>query len=258
MQVVADANNHGVALLVMGEPDRAVRYFKEALAILKQAVFQPNALISVQDSAFYDSRELSKGSTMEMSVTASPSYGKEADINMSTPCPQTSGNKQSSLDRRQQGTIPVPGFHDRDSFIYSHALTCPCDIAREDLEFFIHVHSSVVIFNMALAHHRKGKTHRLPGLLRKAISLYDMSLALLENGPNTGTALLVKVACLNNKAQVNYERGEYVKARESLDILSRIMLANGSNGALILDESDIEGFLLNLLLLNPPHVAQAA
>lgn len=255
LQVVTDSNNQGVALLVMGEADKAVRYFKEALAILKQAVFHPNAIISVQDAFLADSRKASEGSTMGSSRDALVSYGKESNIELSS---QTDRHKTAELDRRRQITVPVPGLHDRDSFIYNHALTCPCDIAREDLEFYIHVHSAVVIFNMALAHHRKGKTHRLPSLLRKAICLYDMSLALLENGPSKGTGLLVKVACLNNKAQINHAHGEYTEARVSLDQLSRIILANGNSGALILDESDVEGFLLNLLLLNPPQVAQAA
>jgi hypothetical protein len=62
---------------------------------------------------------------------------------------------------------------------------------------------------------------------------------------------------LNNKAQIHYDQCEYIQC---VDCLQEVPMIMGSVEGVhsTLSQKDIQGLLLNVMLLNTPTAAQAA
>jgi hypothetical protein len=112
-----------------------------------------------------------------------------------------------------------------------------------------------VIFNLALAHHHVAITSDA-GYLPKAEKLYAMVLKLLDGAAlYMRTAVVVKLATINNLSQIRFENGDFEPAREGLShITSFLRQANNA----LLEEPEVLGLLMNVLLLKAPRVAPAA
>ncbi len=157
--------------------------------------------------------------------------------------------------------IKLDGLHqDSFAFIYSRPFIFTGHLSSRDLDQFLPLHGAVAIFNMALAHHRQGKTMRCRKLLDKAVLLYGMCLQILGSGEwQHGIAVLVDAAALNNMAQLHFELGNQCEAQKGLDQLSVLLFGRCCVETVAsLDEEGLEGFLLNILLSKPPTVALAA
>lgn len=150
-------------------------------------------------------------------------------------------------------TVEIPDMDTDDQYAaFNHAI----HISYESSEprFDIQMYSAAVIFNLALAHHRlvmQGDK----SLVEKTVKLYSLVLKLLENWECHKGIAIIKLAAINNLAQMRFANGEYEHAREGLDHLSAFM--RKANNAL-LDEPEVQGLLMNVLLLKAPKVAPAA
>ena len=166
--------------------------------------------------------------------------------------------KPSNLDNDcTNSTIEVPGFHGaQESFIFSGAITIP-ETGEHD-EQDIHVYSAVVIFNLALAHHRQALALSCKSTyMTKAEKLYGMVLKLLDDCVNRA-AVIVKLASINNLAQIRFDSGDYEHARHSLEHISSFMRSSAAANHAMFEEPEIQSLLMNVLLLKAPKVAPAA
>ena len=91
-------------------------------------------------------------------------------------------------------------------------------------------------------------------MLPKALKLYEMSFALIQNGATFDTQHLT-LALLNNMGHIHHELMEYNNARKCFKSLKEILTANAASAS---DGPDIQGFLLNIMFLEAPGLAPAA
>jgi hypothetical protein len=157
-------------------------------------------------------------------------------------------------------TYTLPNLEDLNCFIYSDALmfSLTYDSMPSSSED-IHVFTSVIILNIALAYQRRGRAGN-PGCLFKAEKMYEMVCKLLEGSEvNRGTALLVKLAAINNISQLRHDQGDYTFSSEGFQYLGSLISFAGENlHHTKCEEHVYKGMLMNALLVAPPDAAPAA
>ena len=126
----------------------------------------------------------------------------------------------------------------------------------------VRVQSAVVLFNLALIYHLRGRLGNFPSLTT-AFKLYEMASQLLTEDTcvlTNETAAVVKLGAVNNMFQIQHEQGNLESALNILQSLSSLMrgLCANSDSLLLLDGRDYRGFMTNVLLLHPPEFAPAA
>ena len=123
----------------------------------------------------------------------------------------------------------------------------------------------VVVFNMALVFDMRSDKKDSSSCLAyktKALQLYEACIDLFfKTTPEIRTYLTsVMAAACNNKARICFEYTNYAEChRELLRLQTLVTIADRSpHKGDFLVEADVQGMLLNLMLLWPPVVAQAA
>ena len=167
--------------------------------------------------------------------------------------PSTLKYDSSAVYSQGTQTVEITCMESSDTIVFNQAIQIPAH-DNELTQFDLNIHTCAVIFNLALAHHFEGDAV----CLAKAEKLYGMVLKLLNGSAlNVHTALVAKLACINNLSQIRYSRGDYKNAQEGLSQVSGFIRQSLSNQA-VLEEPDIQGLLMNALLLRAPKVAAAA
>jgi hypothetical protein len=218
-------NNDAVQALVDGNDARAAESLTRAIKIFKDELSKPPQVSLPEDSSYFVADESSPSSTTL--------------------------------------TVQLPELHqEQQSFLFNQALKLPEHSVNGEnrptvSESDLHVYTGAVIFNLALAHHRKGMNSGQGALLIKSEKLYSMILKLLsDDDHNTSRiAILVKLATVNNLAQRCFESGDFEQARQGLGHLSSTFRIKSLS---FLQEDNIKELLMNVLLLKPPKVAPAA
>jgi hypothetical protein len=173
--------------------------------------------------------------------------------------PSNSDMKKSATlsDDCEHSTVELPGFQgDLESYIFTEAITIPENGDQSELD--TQIYSAVVIFNLALTVHREGKNGKIESMVKKAQKLYTMVLKILNNQCMNRVAVIAKLASINNLSQIRFDCGEYELAREGLDRVSAFLRASGNTNNAMLEEPEIQGLLINVLLLKAPVIAPAA
>jgi hypothetical protein len=212
-------NNQGVYFLVSGDSLSATKSFQSALNLLKEAV-------------------------------------NEAET---TSCPG-----MTLLNDEEEATMPfceststVPGLECMQCYVYDYAILFT-NTAIQESEDMLSLYCAIILFNLALASHREGRLGSEKSL-KKAALLYSMTVQLLTRSdmPADTSANILALLALNNKAQIHYDQCEYIQSVDCLQVISKIM---GSVHGLhsTLNPKDVEGLLLNVMLLNVPTAAKAA
>ena len=124
----------------------------------------------------------------------------------------------------------------------------------------------VVVFNMALAFDIRAKETSVAQTARsnvhrnKALQLYESAIDLFSKTSNRVDLTCSMAAASNNKARIYFEQCEYERSNAELVRLQAIMTRADRSAfrSDFLEEDDFQGILLNLLLMWPPSVAQAA
>ena len=169
-------------------------------------------------------------------------------------------------------TVQLPNVEPgQETFLFNQALHlndkvgyCSITTTTEPSEQEIHLHTATVIFNLALAHHRRGLKNCSSALLIKSEKLYNMLLKLVaHHGYNTSRmALTVKLASIYNLASLRFDAGNFEGAREGLGELASIVHTASHSGPItnlpMFQEPDLRDLLVNVLTLKPPRVAPAA
>jgi hypothetical protein len=166
-----------------------------------------------------------------------------------------SNNSTNSGTEQSTQTVEIPVMESSNTMVFNQAFRLPMDVELPN-ELNINVFSCAIIFNLALIYHFQADSGDAM-LMTKTEKLYSMVLKLLDNNSlSLRTALIVKLACINNLSQIRYAKGDYKNAREGLRQVSCVM-RQSSNQAMF-EEPQIQGLLMNVLLLKAPKVAAAA
>ncbi|CAJ1954125.1 unnamed protein product [Cylindrotheca closterium] len=121
----------------------------------------------------------------------------------------------------------------------------------------IQLYSACTILNLAMAYHRQAKKTCNNLCTKKAESMYDMIITLLQSRTDP-TSMSVRIIAVNNISEIHYESGRFDQAREELQWLSAAIHQGGPNVDFF-EQRDLDLLLLNILvLLTPPHAAAAA
>jgi hypothetical protein len=211
-------NNQGVDLLVSGEISRAMKFFQSAVALFKKAVHEAETNSCIELDQFSDDASLPF-------------------------C---------------ESTLTVAGLQDLQCYVYNHGIMISNNVNGETEEM-ISLYIAIVLFNLALASHCEGTALGRDKLLKKASVLYSLVVQLLTRltMPVDASTTILTLLALNNQAQIHYDQCEYVQSVDCLKYISTIMGdCRGYHSAL--NQEDVNGLLLNVMLLRAPSAAQAA
>jgi tetratricopeptide (TPR) repeat protein len=166
---------------------------------------------------------------------------------------------QSSIEFLQHDSFELPFLQDQQFYIYNHAIALsaeqsPSVIGVEQAPAF----SSVIMFNLALTYHRVALTTRNKLCSDKAVSLYQLVLRLLKSFDFLGTVGVVKLASINNLAQLRYDQGQFDLAEQGMTHLPAGLRRVAEIGKHGLADTQLYGFLSSLFLLKAPKIAPAA
>ena len=158
-------------------------------------------------------------------------------------------------------SVSLSELQDRQSFsyIYDHGILI-VDSTQANNETTISLYSAVILFNSALASHRKGRLERSEASLKKALLLYEMCGALLKTttaAQNDMSITTLILLALNNKAHIHHEQLEYAESQTCLAEISDTMSAVECIHS-TLRHVNVEAFILNVMLMGPPTTARAA
>jgi hypothetical protein len=215
-------NNQGVDLLVTGDSSGAMDSLKMAMDIIKEAMIDETSTTSC-DGLNHASKEVA------LPISESP--------------------------------LAVPGMQGTPCFVYDHGIMIArTTTSKETSDAMLSLYSAIVLFNMALTCHHDGRLGRDLSLKRASL-FYNMTGVQILNGniarEDISAAILTLLA-LNNKAQIHYDQCEYIRCVDCLREVLRIM-DSVKAVHFTLSQKDIEGLLLNVMVLNtPPTVAKAA
>jgi hypothetical protein len=168
--------------------------------------------------------------------------------------PSHSDKKKSATlsDDCEHSTVELPGFQGaQESYLFTEAITIPEHGDQSEVD--TQIYSAVVVFNLALAVHREGKNGKIESMA-KAQKLYTV----LINQCMHRITVIAKLAAINNLSQIRFDCGEYERAREGLDHISAFMRASSNTNQTMLEAPEIQGLLMNVLLLKAPVIAPAA
>jgi hypothetical protein len=152
----------------------------------------------------------------------------------------------------------IPALQGLHCYVYDHGIMILNNV-NADTDETLSLYIAIVLFNSALASHSEGTALGQDKSLMKASMLYSLVVKFLTSYPmleDTSTAILVLLA-LNNKAQIHYNQCEYGQSIDCMNQISKIMdSVCGLHSAL--NRKDIDGLLLNVMVLSTPTAAQAA
>jgi hypothetical protein len=218
---VVELNNAGVGLLLKNKVQAAVPLFTESLTLIK-------TIMNAQQQG-----PESTATTMQ-------------------------------LFQQHEATHALSKLQDEHSFVWNEVFT----ISDRDTDSLIFesesqiIYAGIIIFNIALVHHRQGKLGH-PSCLATAEKMYDMVTALLgcDSYNQGGTALIVKLAALNNRSLIQYEQTNYDASRRGFEQL--VWTVNSATHLLPLASLvNVNSMLLNALMLisscHQPPAAPAA
>jgi hypothetical protein len=280
MDEVMKLNNESVLRLTEGNDQMAVGMLSKCVALMRTNLVcsgrQENQLIS-SSSSIGRTAGSANHTPSQLRTCNGDNWGTSNSL-----LQEPKNEKAHQLGQCQniiilhKESLPLKPLNNREGeggcYIYNHLLLfAPHD--KEDISLSAHhsttttnectvrVQISVVIFNLALIHHLRGRLGNFHSLTT-AFRLYYMASQLLtENCILTNeTAAVVKLGAVNNMFQIRYEQGNLEDAQKILQFLSSLMRGSYANpdNLLSLDRHDYRGFMTNVLLLQPPKFAPAA
>ena len=219
LKLTCDMNQHGVHLLQGGQNQAALSTFQDALTSIKNVVNGEVPSCPCAETPSPSPLRSKAGFTVyESPSSLSLSYG--------------------------------------DCYVYRRPLLI-YPTPTQDTDAQLALHSAVILFNMALACHQIGRNGK-ESSLRRAATLYKMSTQLLlcPSQQGGGSCAVLALLALNNRAQILYELCDFDHSRGCLREIAKLIQTTRLQKSL--PEKDLEGLLLNVMLLKTPSAAQAA
>ena len=218
-------NSSGATLLATNEAGKALKAFKISLKCLAEAIVEAN----------------NDGGRIQDNPTDASGI-----ISRAVPRSRMDLDQEDCLDELGQ-----PYLYSKGLVFYPNST-----VTLVDLSFY----SSVVVFNLVLAYHRRSKSLQEADL-KKLLQLYELCLRLISEGARSShyDCCNLMVAALNNKSVVHSELGQHTRARRMLYHVWDVMKYPERRPGLM-ETWEVEGIFLNiyLILVNSPQVASAA
>jgi hypothetical protein len=168
---------------------------------------------------------------------------------------------RTSFPRRDQRPQDLVGLQSDVCYIYNRPLVIPTNVQfknQEDLDSFVLISSTFVIFNFALACHQYGKIHGDENSLKRASCLYNLTIKSLANGDGCDEAqFALQCLALNNLAQLHYDQCDFHKSQSCLEIMYDMVIRTNCLDAYLSDE-ETEELMLNMVHMQAPVAACAA
>jgi hypothetical protein len=238
----ARLNNEAVSLLLAGRDQIAVEKLTKSIGLMKKRVLTKATNGSTPVLAPLKHSISFLASSLPRSYPTSPSGVDDADHH-------TIHHASSSLSNLTDK---------QECYIYNHALSFSLEDVSNMNENFNHVCCAVIIFNIALTHHRAGGRNGNKRCSHRAAGLYNMVLRLLRHAATQGTSRVLKLAALNNLSQIRFEQGDYAQAVQGMDQLRALMKGVQEADQPELENDELQGLIMNVLFLKAPKVAPAA
>jgi hypothetical protein len=211
-------NNQGVDFLVSGDFSRAMRCFKKALSILKEAVNKAGTT-----------------SCIEMNLSS-----EDAALPF---C---------------ESTLAIPGLQDMHFYIYDHGIMLTGTTNGENGEMLPLYSAVVLFnLGLASHHEGRLLGHERAfkkASLFYSVTVGILTGSTMSDGMS---ATILTLLALNNRSQIHYAQCEYIQSVDCMKAISKIM-GSVDDLCSVLNEKDIKGLVLNTMLRNVPTGAQAA
>ena len=224
-QDAARLNNDGVTALAEGDTETSIDFLLSTVKLMKRFIAVPQ-----QES--------------------SPSP-------LSNECKaEDEAEEPSSSCFHTFSTVEVSHATCDDQVFFHQAIVMPTDVEDDNTSssWDAYVYSAAVIFNLALAHHIQGSKDKKAQ--DKAERLYTTILKLLdERVGHIQSALMLKLACINNLAHIRTENGVFDEARDGASQLSTLLKTTDET---LFEAAEVQGLLMSVLLFKKPRVAAAA
>lgn len=121
------------------------------------------------------------------------------------------------------------------------------------------VYCSGILFNAAILHHQVSIKTGKSVSMNRAEELYQASLQLVDKLTTANdTVVLIAVAASNNLAQIEFEKGQMMKAKERLRFLNNILHSWEDILYRIFTADEFRGMLSNTVLVNSIDASPAA
>jgi hypothetical protein len=159
-----------------------------------------------------------------------------------------------------ESTKTVSALQGLHCYVYDHGIMLSENRSADTDETLSLYSIAIILFNSALASHTEGTALGQVKSLMKASALYGLVVKLLARCTmleDTSSTVLTLLA-LNNKAQIHYDQCEYLHSVDCMNQISRIMGSSVRGLHSALNRKDIDGLVLNVMLLITPTAAQAA
>ncbi len=227
-------NDEACFSLICGKNEQAIAKCKKALGILKQGLV---SMDSNEDVCLFRHQKRGGGPGGNIREL-------EAEVNP----PELRIDTSPSLARRASEGL---------SFVYTNAFRFRPS-RGESLMVDVDLICAVVIFNMALSYHTYIPLYECTNLHESSLQLYELCLSLLERqSQDFLECRVLRSVCFNNMAHLSYENGNFSDSRDLLDDLMQSLNQDGSLCAFF-HEGEVQGFVLNYMLLHAPNTARAA
>ena len=196
-------------------------------------------------------------------LTESLKQLKKILVSLPPPPPsQVSKAHQAALESYFHSSEDLPTLPVRSSFVYNkifHVVSLEAAASTNLGQDTIQAYIALVIFNLALIHHRRGILHSTKECIAKSERLYKVCIRLLDALPTShGTTLVLKLATLNNLSQIAVAMGNLQEAGHHLQTLSYLLSYDNECVLDMFTSQEWEGLLENVMMLNPPTIAPAA
>lgn len=226
MRQATELNNLGAELFAAGEPGRALEVFRNALSFIPaHGTFDDRDAIT---------RQVASATSTSLGITfrQGPRVSEKATGLSFDPASQP--------------------FCYRKPLIFTRVLP--------ETQGGTAAFCATVVFNMALSFDYRFRKSGNKTFCSKSLQLYESSIDLFCKASKASDMSSVIAAAINNKARIYFEHCNYHTVTFELERLQRFMVMADQSANMndILEEDDFQGILLNILLLRPPAVAQAA
>jgi hypothetical protein len=163
-----------------------------------------------------------------------------------------------------RATHSIPDLQDPICFIYSNALLFDLeDPMLQCCTENFHVCSAVVLLNIAMVYHRRAILSGNSEWRVKAEKMYEMIIKLSDCTHKEEelheTALLTKIAAINNLSQLCHSEGDYESSSDGFEYLGEVLLHSEAQlCSLLCQEEIVTGMILNIMLAKSQVIAPAA
>eukprot|EP00980_Cylindrotheca_fusiformis_P031315 scaffold26160_cov103-Cylindrotheca_fusiformis.AAC.1 len=208
-----------------------------------QVIFENNTAI-----AFIDAQEYHEAiSLLSRSLKNYYSEGRDTDIRpVSTDEEETENSQPTKLDRCMVSRLHS-SFNDDRAYMYDNPVRMPATLVEPTSNRRSTI-ASILIFNLALAHHllslQPRNVSKVESSLEVAMTLYELALELQTSKKFFDSNYMYVLATLNNIALIRQQQNQEKLAKKGFAQVFAILMFMMDSGV-VQGEANLDGFYYN-------------